>query len=62
METDAVEHPITAGDTILVSPGELHVTHVSGSEPLRLLCFFPVSDVAAGTREYSSWGEARNAK
>ena len=61
-ETDGVEHPIAAGDTILIPPGELHVTHVTGGEPLRLLCFFPVSDVAGGTREFPSWDEARRAK
>jgi quercetin dioxygenase-like cupin family protein len=61
-ETDSGEHPIAAGDTILIPPGELHVTHVTGSEPLRLLCFFPVSDVAAGTREFPSWDEARSAQ
>lgn len=45
------EHPIRAGDTILISPGEMHVTRNTGAEPLRLLCFFPVADIAAGTRE-----------
>lgn len=45
------EHPVRAGDAILIPPGEKHVTRNTGSEPLLLLCFFPVSDVAAGTRD-----------
>jgi oxalate decarboxylase/phosphoglucose isomerase-like protein (cupin superfamily) len=35
---------VTAGDTILVPAGELHVTRNTGSSPLRLLCFFPTAD------------------
>ena len=35
---------VSAGDTILVSAGELHVTHNTGSEPLRMLCFFPTAN------------------
>ena len=61
-ETDGVEHRVQAGDTILIPPGELHVTHATGSEPLRLLCFFPVADVGSGTKEFSSWVEAGRAK
>lgn len=48
---DGVDHPLDAGDTILIAPGERHVTRNAGDEPLMLLCFFPVADIAAGTRE-----------
>jgi quercetin dioxygenase-like cupin family protein len=61
-ETDGAEHPLKAGDTILVPAGELHVTRAAGSEPLKLLCFFPTADVAAGTREFPSWDDARSNK
>jgi mannose-6-phosphate isomerase-like protein (cupin superfamily) len=51
-EADSGRYPLRAGDTILIPPGEMHVTHNTGSEPLVLLCFFPVADVAArSTRE-----------
>jgi quercetin dioxygenase-like cupin family protein len=43
--------PVKAGDTIHIPAGEPHVTRNTGSEPLVLLCFFPVGDVARGTRE-----------
>jgi mannose-6-phosphate isomerase-like protein (cupin superfamily) len=45
------EYPLEAGDTILIPPGEKHVTRNTGSEPLMLLCFFPVADIAEGTEE-----------
>jgi mannose-6-phosphate isomerase-like protein (cupin superfamily) len=38
------ESKVVAGDTILVSPGELHVTRNTGSTPLRMLCFFPTAN------------------
>lgn len=38
-------HEIQAGDTILIPPGEMHVTSNVGSEPLMLLCFFPVAAI-----------------
>jgi uncharacterized cupin superfamily protein len=53
--TDAGEYPLTAGDTILVPAGERHATYNTGTTVLRLLCFFPTSDVAAATVEYESW-------
>ncbi len=59
MRTDKGEHPVVAGDTILVPPGELHVTQATGHETLKLLCFFPTANVGAGTKEFSSWDEAR---
>lgn len=43
---DGVEHRVEAGDTILVKPGERHVTRNIGGEPLKLLCFFPVPEIA----------------
>jgi quercetin dioxygenase-like cupin family protein len=45
------EYPLKAGDTILIPPGEKHVTRNTGNEPLMLLCFFPVADIAKGTEE-----------
>jgi len=38
------ESEVSAGDTILVPAGELHVTRNTGSEPLRMLCFFPTAN------------------
>jgi len=61
-ETDGAAHPVKTGDTILVPPGELHVTRATGTESLKLLCFFPTAAVAPGTTEYSSWDEARSAR
>jgi quercetin dioxygenase-like cupin family protein len=54
-------YALSAGDGILIAPGELHVTRNTGTEPLVLLCFFPVAHVASGTREFASWDEARSA-
>lgn len=48
---DGVEHPLEAGDTILVAAGERHMTRNTGDAPLMLLCFFPVADIAPGTQE-----------
>jgi quercetin dioxygenase-like cupin family protein len=50
---DAESGPIAleAGDTVVIAPGEMHVTRNTGKEPLMLLCFFPVGNVAARTRE-----------
>lgn len=59
MESETGEHRVKAGDTILVPPGELHVTQNIGTETLVLLCFFPVADVASATQEFPSWTEAR---
>jgi quercetin dioxygenase-like cupin family protein len=49
--TENGEHTLKPGDTILVPAGEKHVTRNTGSEPLMLLCFFPVADVASRTQE-----------
>ena len=45
------EYPLKQGDTIVIPPGEKHVTRNTGSEPLLLLCFFPVPDIARTTEE-----------
>ncbi len=42
--TENGEIQVTAGDAILVPPGELHVTRNTGSTPLQLLCFFPTGN------------------
>ena len=48
---DSGEHALEAGDTILIPAGEKHVTRNTGNEPLVLLCFFPVNDIAKRTQE-----------
>jgi len=48
---DSGEYDMRPGDTLLMPAGEKHVTRNTGSEPLVLLCFFPVADIAAATRE-----------
>jgi quercetin dioxygenase-like cupin family protein len=50
-EADSGKYPLKTGDTILIPPGEKHVTRNTGSEPLVLLCFFPVPDIAQRTHE-----------
>jgi len=44
MHSDSGEYSLEAGDTILVSAGESHVTRNTGKTPLQLLCFFPTAD------------------
>jgi uncharacterized cupin superfamily protein len=39
------EHPLQAGDAILVPAGEMHVTRNTGQVPLVMLCFFPVAAI-----------------
>jgi mannose-6-phosphate isomerase-like protein (cupin superfamily) len=48
---DSGEYPLKPGDTLLVPPGEKHLTRNTGKEPLLLLCFFPVGDITQGTVE-----------
>ncbi|MBI2296094.1 MAG: cupin domain-containing protein [Betaproteobacteria bacterium] len=48
---DSGEYPLKAGDTILIPPGEMHVTRNTGTAPLLLLCFFPVPDITKRTQE-----------
>jgi quercetin dioxygenase-like cupin family protein len=52
-EADSGKHPLRTGDTILIPPGEKHVTRNTGTEPLVLLCFFPVSDISKRDQERS---------
>jgi mannose-6-phosphate isomerase-like protein (cupin superfamily) len=48
---DSGEFPLKPGDTLLMPAGEKHVTRNTGEVPLLLLCFFPIPDITAGTRE-----------
>jgi len=50
-EADSGNYPLKSGDTILIPPGEKHMTRNTGKEPLVLLCFFPVADITNRTRE-----------
>ena len=50
-EAESGRYPVAAGDTVLIPPGEKHVTRNTGATPLVLLCFFPVPDISAGTAE-----------
>jgi mannose-6-phosphate isomerase-like protein (cupin superfamily) len=50
-EADSGKFPLKTGDTILIPPGEKHVTRNTGSVPLVLLCFFPVADITQRTKE-----------
>jgi quercetin dioxygenase-like cupin family protein len=49
------EIAIRPGDIVLIPPNEKHYTRNTGSEPLVLLCFFAVPDVAARTTEFKSF-------
>ncbi len=55
MHAESGEYPVRPGDTLLVPAGEKHMTKNTGTEPLVLLCFFPVADVTAGTTEFPSF-------
>jgi mannose-6-phosphate isomerase-like protein (cupin superfamily) len=55
MHAESGDYPATAGDILLVPAGEKHMTANTGSEPLVLLCFFPVADVTSGTNEFASF-------
>lgn len=48
---DSGEFALNPGDSILIPPGENHVTRNTGTTPLLLLCFYPVADVIPGTVE-----------
>jgi quercetin dioxygenase-like cupin family protein len=48
-ESESGDHMLKAGDTILIPPGEQHVTRNTGNEPLMLLCFFPTARVTNRT-------------
>jgi mannose-6-phosphate isomerase-like protein (cupin superfamily) len=47
--------PIKPGDIVLIPPNEKHMTVNTGTEPLVLLCFFPVPDVRSGTEEFANF-------
>ncbi len=53
-ESDSGDHPLKAGDTILIPSGEKHATRNTGTEPLVLLCFFPVADISKRTQEHKA--------
>jgi mannose-6-phosphate isomerase-like protein (cupin superfamily) len=55
MHAESGEYPVRPGDTLLVPAGEKHMTKNTGTEPLVLLCFFPVADVTAGTTEFTAF-------
>ncbi|MFZ3215798.1 MAG: cupin domain-containing protein [Candidatus Acidiferrales bacterium] len=46
-QADSGEYPLIPGDTLLISPGDRHATRNTGTEPLLLLCFFPVPEIAS---------------
>jgi uncharacterized cupin superfamily protein len=48
---DSGEYEMRPGDTLLMPPGEKHVTRNTGRESLVLLCFFPVADITVATKE-----------
>jgi quercetin dioxygenase-like cupin family protein len=50
-EADSGSYSLKTGDTILIPPGEKHVTRNTGAAPLVLLCFFPVADISKRTHE-----------
>jgi quercetin dioxygenase-like cupin family protein len=51
-EAESGSFPLKAGDTILIPSGEKHMTRNTGTEPLVLLCFFPVADITQRTQEF----------
>jgi len=50
-EADSGNYALKAGDAIVIPTGEKHATRNTGTEPLVLLCFFPVGDISQGTAE-----------
>jgi mannose-6-phosphate isomerase-like protein (cupin superfamily) len=55
MRAESGQIPIKPGDIVLIPADEKHMAVNTGSEPLILLCFFPVPNVTHGTEEYSSF-------
>jgi quercetin dioxygenase-like cupin family protein len=41
-----VEHPLAAGDFVLVTPGEIHQFRNTGPAPLKFLCMVPNSSAS----------------
>ena len=50
-EADSGNYALKAGNAIVIPSGEKHTTRNTGSEPLVLLCFFPVGDIRQRTAE-----------
>jgi len=50
-EADSGDYALKADDAIVIPAGEKHATRNTGTEPLVLLCFFPVGDIRQGTAE-----------
>ena len=48
---DSGAYDLRPGDSLLISPGDRHATNNTGDETLRLLCFFPVAEIASRTEE-----------
>jgi mannose-6-phosphate isomerase-like protein (cupin superfamily) len=48
---DSGTYDLLPGDTLLISSGDRHATQNTGSETLKLLCFFPVAEIASRTEE-----------
>jgi len=57
---DSGEYPLEAGDTLLMPANEKHVTRNTGSQPLLLLCFFPVAKVVKAAEDPMSPTAAEN--
>jgi quercetin dioxygenase-like cupin family protein len=53
--SESGEIPLKAGDIVLIPANEKHMTVNTGTEPLVLLCFFPVPDVTKGTTEFAGF-------
>jgi len=51
-DADSGNYALKAGDAIVIPSGEKHATRNTGTEPLVLLCFFPVGDIRQGTAEH----------
>jgi quercetin dioxygenase-like cupin family protein len=49
--TDDGAWPVSAGDVVVVSPGEPHRTRNTGTTDLVILCFFPVPDLPSVTTD-----------
>lgn len=43
--------PVTVGDVVVITAGVPHATVNTGEESLRLVCFFPLPDLANNTEE-----------
>jgi quercetin dioxygenase-like cupin family protein len=50
-QADSGDYALQPGDVIVIPPGERHMTRNTGTEPLILLCFFPVGDITRGMQE-----------